>query len=185
MHLPFTNHRLLKLKRHLAFMYNIPNIMLFIPVKLNVLFKGVRAECNYWDLMSVAFTSSRTLRTSPIYTRMEKTATYGQFMGYERPLYFKPELSDADEWEASGMSISRKDFSSRSDDCTQRSRAKNARCVVIILILLSVLNLCVLLLMLLVLLLLLLCLEYSLSCSLHTVENSASIVIVSHRILLT
>jgi len=41
--------------------------------------------------------TGRNLRTSPLYTRMEGDAVFGQSMGYERPLYFHSSVSEQGE----------------------------------------------------------------------------------------
>lgn len=49
---------------------------------------GYVAKIPFWDTQTVELTTGRKLRTSPLYTRMEKDAVFGQTMAYERPLYF-------------------------------------------------------------------------------------------------
>ena len=65
----------------------------------------------------VGFETCRKIRTTPIYTRMEHGAIFGQFLGYERPLYFTRENLDHDHWSSSGMSLGKRDFMGGRDDC--------------------------------------------------------------------
>ena len=64
---------------------------------------GEECDVKYWDSDSVFILTGRKLRVSPLYTRMEKYATFGQTMGYERPLYFR---GNKDESSSSGYSES-------------------------------------------------------------------------------
>lgn len=49
---------------------------------------------------------SRNLRTSTIFTRMEKIAVFGVAMGYERPLFFKRGSSlDDSDWDRNWWKI--------------------------------------------------------------------------------
>ena len=48
----------------------------------------------YWDWEHTAFKRGRKLRASPLYTRMEGDAVYGQYKGFERPLYFLTSTSE-------------------------------------------------------------------------------------------
>jgi len=64
---------------------------------------------NYWDTELVGYNTCRKLRASTIYPRMEKDAVFGQFMGYERPLYFNhstPSEDDDRRWYSKSISTS-------------------------------------------------------------------------------
>ena len=52
------------------------------------------SKIQLWDTVMSGLQTGRNLRTSPIYTRMEHDATFGQSMGYERPLYFESSVTD-------------------------------------------------------------------------------------------
>ncbi len=49
---------------------------------------GFTQTVPFWDRESAALKTGRKLRVSPLFTRMEPNARFGQSMGYERPLYF-------------------------------------------------------------------------------------------------
>ena len=55
---------------------------------------ALTSEIQLWDTVMSGLTTGRNLRTSPIYPRMEHDATFGQSMGYERPLYFDSSLTE-------------------------------------------------------------------------------------------
>ena len=46
------------------------------------------ANMAYWNWENTVFKRGRKLRASPLYTRVEGDAVCGQYIGYERPLYF-------------------------------------------------------------------------------------------------
>jgi len=59
---------------------------------------GAFAKIHLWDTVMAGLNTGRNLRTSPLYTRMEGDAVFGQSMGYERPLYFHSSVSEQDEY---------------------------------------------------------------------------------------
>ena len=55
---------------------------------------ALNSDIQLWDTVMSGLRTGRNLRTSTIYTRMEHDATFGQSMGYERPLYFNSSLAN-------------------------------------------------------------------------------------------
>ena len=73
-----------------------------ISVPLFILFLLADIACvHYWDTEMVGYFNGRKLRTSPIFSRTELQAVFGQMMGYERPLYFENEVVTDDEDQSS------------------------------------------------------------------------------------
>ena len=59
-------------------------------------FLGIQGAIEYWDTENMGSTS-RKMRMSPLYTRMEGDAVFGQHMGYERPHYFLTSTNPVEE----------------------------------------------------------------------------------------